>query len=667
MRLHLVTLLAVFISSISFAQDRIHQSFSWESPIASDSTDKASSAPFIVLQDERYFDYDLEGDEELMLFQSRHQIALTNTLEGIEYNNKLYIPLDEGAEVVKLMVRTILPNGEIIETKDDATRELKDLEGYKNLKILAINGVVLGSTVEYFYTIKTPNPNFWSSIYLQSGVPIKSSKVILRHTDKMTFTANLENDTTEINKMESADGVTTLGVELKNIPAFRKEIYSEEAATKIRFDYTLKQLTGENASEPFDWYRASNRYSKYYASVYTRNKRSSKQTQKVRLNADKKLARLLKPQLKGITGLKQRITAIEDFIKDQKNFKFDPEASEELATIIETKTYSERGLTKLMCHSLMTQEIQFSLVFTTDRFRTNFPEKDVNWIHLREVLLYIPQLEAYVAPTSPGFRVGMLPANYSANFGLFIPIKDHGNRSNNGEYRIEWIKPSKNEENFSNMNIDLDLSTLNEPIFNLKHSYGGMEALNYKVDLEELSEMERQRYDQFFAQMIAEDAELISAEFKNYSTKLDPLKYPFESYIKAKVPSLMEQAGSNTFLFKIGETIGPQVQMYQEEERITDAVIQFPHEYKRIISCELPEGYSVEGLEGLNMDINHTEDGKVMMGFKSSYTLEGNKLTVEVYEFYSQVRYPKEIFEEFRTVINAAADFNKVTLILSKK
>jgi hypothetical protein len=412
-------------------------------------------------------------------------------------------------------------------------------------------------------------------------------------------------------------------------------------------------LTGVNSSQPFDWPRASRRYASYYASTESK--------------ADKKLAKLLKPSLKGITGIKERITAIEDFVKDPKNFNFEPDASEDLMTIVESKTYSERGLTKLLCHSLMTQKIQFSLVFTTDRFRSSFPKEYENWVYLREVLLYIPQLESYVAPTSPGYRVGMLPPNYCSNYGLFIPIKEHGAAGNNGENRVKWIESSQNEDNFSNMNITLGLDDLSSPTFDLKHSYGGMEALNFKVDLEDLTDEERQRYDQFFAQMIAEDAELISAEFKNYSPKLDPKEFPFESYVKAKVPSLTEQAGANTFLLKIGETIGSQVQMYQEEKRINDAVIQFPHEYTRSITCELPVGYQIDGLDALNMDINYVLDGDKIMGFESNYTLVGNKLTVNVYEFYSQVRYPKEIFEDFRTVINAAADFNKTTLILSKK
>lgn len=52
--------------------------------------------------------------------------------------------------------------------------------------------------------------------------------------------------------------------------------------------------------------------------------------------------------------------------------------------------------------------------------------------------------------------------------------------------------------------------------------------------------------------------------------------------------------------------------------------------------------------------------------FKSSYKQEGNKIIIFVEEEYINIQYPKEKYEEFKAVINAAADFNKVTLVLEK-
>jgi hypothetical protein len=52
------------------------------------------------------------------------------------------------------------------------------------------------------------------------------------------------------------------------------------------------------------------------------------------------------------------------------------------------------------------------------------------------------------------------------------------------------------------------------------------------------------------------------------------------------------------------------------------------------------------------------------MGFVSEYALRGSKLSVSVHEYYAKTSYPLQQFEDFRKVINAAADFNKLTLVL---
>ena len=46
---------------------------------------------------------------------------------------------------------------------------------------------------------------------------------------------------------------------------------------------------------------------------------------------------------------------------------------------------------------------------------------------------------------------------------------------------------------------------------------------------------------------------------------------------------------------------------------------------------------------------------------------QGQQVTVTISENYRQVRWPKSDFEAFRAVVNAAANFNKVVLVLEKK
>ena len=120
-------------------------------------------------------------------------------------------------------------------------------------------------------------------------------------------------------------------------------------------------------------------------------------------------------------------------------------------------------------------------------------------------------------------------------------------------------------------------------------------------------------------------------------------------------------------LFKIGELIGSQVQMYQEKPRQLPAEMEYPHVLYRKIRFEIPAGYTAKNLADLNIDIQQTSEAVVTMGFVSSYKLTGNTLDVEVLETYRNIKYLPSEFEVFKKVINAAADFNKVVLVLKKK
>ena len=54
------------------------------------------------------------------------------------------------------------------------------------------------------------------------------------------------------------------------------------------------------------------------------------------------------------------------------------------------------------------------------------------------------------------------------------------------------------------------------------------------------------------------------------------------------------------------------------------------------------------------------------MGFVSEMKITGNLLEVHVYEQYRNTYYPIEQYDPFMKIINAAADFNKVVLVLEK-
>lgn len=85
------------------------------------------------------------------------------------------------------------------------------------------------------------------------------------------------------------------------------------------------------------------------------------------------------------------------------------------------------------------------------------------------------------------------------------------------------------------------------------------------------------------------------------------------------------------------------------------------------IRFDIPEGYSVKNLDAIKFNTVMTEYGQPTCYFKSDYETIGNKtVVVKINEDYKEIFYPKSSFQEFRKVVNASADFNKVVLVFGK-
>lgn len=103
--------------------------------------------------------------------------------------------------------------------------------------------------------------------------------------------------------------------------------------------------------------------------------------------------------------------------------------------------------------------------------------------------------------------------------------------------------------------------------------------------------------------------------------------------------------------------------MYNKEERKLPVENMFTREYNRKIVVNIPEGKTIKNPEILNMNVKSTAEGDDTQ-FVSSYEIKGNQLIVTIHEVYSQIHYPVSDYPMYEKVINAAADFNKLVLII---
>jgi hypothetical protein len=107
--------------------------------------------------------------------------------------------------------------------------------------------------------------------------------------------------------------------------------------------------------------------------------------------------------------------------------------------------------------------------------------------------------------------------------------------------------------------------------------------------------------------------------------------------------------------------------MYQEKPRQFPMSVAYTHTLERTIQFTVPDGYAVKNPDDLTINTVFRENGEVTMGFESAYTVEGNLIKVHIMEQYRRTFYPLSQYEDFKKVINASADFNKVVLVLEKK
>jgi hypothetical protein len=129
--------------------------------------------------------------------------------------------------------------------------------------------------------------------------------------------------------------------------------------------------------------------------------------------------------------------------------------------------------------------------------------------------------------------------------------------------------------------------------------------------------------------------------------------------------SFLERAGPR-ILFKAGELIGSQVEMYRDDKRLTSVENGYNRGYDRFIKINIPQGYTVKNAQDIKIDIVYKDGSDIPFQFQSDYVIKGNVLEITIKEYYKKIYAPLERYEDFRKVVNAAADFNKITLVLEK-
>lgn len=646
MRFLLTPILFLLASTIN--GQAVYNQFRWEDAPVLHTIDKeyANEAAVYVI-DERINEYCIEKSGFFM-YRTMHKIVHINNDKGIESFNRIYLPFDEGVEMMDVKARTILPGGKIIEMDKNNIKDWK--EDNNVYKIFALEGLTKGCEVEYYFTLKK-NPSFFGREILSSRIPAMRTHFNLISPEHLIFETKSFNDlpnSKEVVKNEKR----YLVIEDNKLNGAEEEKYSMYQAGLKRVEYKLSYNKGRNPQDRlYTWNECAKKVYDIYTSI------DDKEYKKV--NA---LLETIKPNGSEI----EKIIAIENYLK--KNFicreNIPDDDMGDLGKVIKNKIASQKAMIKIYAGLFTSAGIPFQIVLTGDREDYSIDKNFENWNNTKHFLLYFPSIKKFIAPTEVEYRYPWIPPTWTATNGLFCVGTTIGNFTTAiGEIRP--IPMEDVERSFVNMDVDLKLDQDESMILNVKHTYGGYAAVNYRLPFVFLPAEDQNKVLKDMIKFGTNSENILSHSFENKELEqADPYK-PFVINASVKSTNLTENAGEK-IIVKIGEVIGEQVEMYQTKPRAFDIDINYPHALIRNIRFTVPDGYTVKNLSDLNINEVYKENDKELMGFVSSYTLSGNSLIIIIKENYNRVTYAKSLYEAYKKVINAAADFNKVVLVLEK-
>ena len=638
-----LTAILICVSTVAHAQ---YESIAYSvKPVLHAVPAEFGDASAVAIVDERSLEYKKEGDD-LVVYQTYHKIVHVKDEKGIEMFNKLYLPVREGSDISDIHARSITASGQVTElTPDKIKSTTEDGTEYRQF---AMDGVEKGSEVEYYYVEKRPFYLFGSEFYQVGEVPCMKARFLLTSPANLRFSAKGYNGFQVNPDSLMGDKRVILGTQtdIKDLP---DEKYAFRDAYLSRVDFKLSyNLDKSENVRLYTWRDLGKRAYSFYTD------RSEKD--------DKALgAWVAKIPDAPDTSLEGRIGYLEDYVKTHINIdKKLASGGDQLPQILTTRNANEEGVTRLFAGLFDKMGIDFDFILASDRSGVPLDPDLEDWDRAENVLIYFPGTGGYIDPSQQETRYPYIRPTLAGGKGLFLKTVTLGSfKTALATWGMVPIAPYDS----SSLNMEADVrfnASLDTLLVHGRQVMRGYGAAEYRPIYTFLPKDKQDEANKDIVKAIGNSADVSNIVVAHSALTECLHNTPLSIDGDIRCPDLIENAGSR-LLLKIGEIIGTQTEMYQERPRQLPAEMEFPHEEDRTIVLHIPDGYTVKNLKDLGFNVAY--DG---MGFVSMYTQAGSVVTVTIRESYRNLMYPLSQFEDFKKVINASADFNKVVLVLEK-
>lgn len=610
-------------------------------------TEEQKELPEFIIYAGKHLQFEM-GTQSAHVYSTSHFKIYLNSEEAIQSNNRIEISMINLIDIVDIRARTFTSDGRIIELDQESVREISDDE-VPFARLFAIEGIDKGSEIEFFYTVKS-GLSLFGSHALQQLAPCKKSEFSITVPFYLQFDLKPYNADLRVDTLEVADSLShRFRVVAHDLPELRIEPFSNPLANVVSVHYRFVETILFPGLFKFDWDEAGRHF---HELVYDKSRRETR--------ALRRFWRGIEPE----GSLEEKISAIENHLKN--TIVFDQRAHArgaiDLNTIINNRSAGSIGMIRLFTASLDHFNIRHELVITSDRFGIPLDPYFESWYSLREYLIYFPQIKKFIAPDYYAFRNFLIPYGYTNTYGLFIRRQFIQGRSRPLAYP-DWIPATDHKVSTDNLDIEVsfkeDMSGVN---VRENRTFSGYNSLWIQPFADVIPEDELLEIVEELTKNTAPDAEILEWEMLNKGANLVN-RYPLEVNVTYFSSAYLQRAGRN-HLFKLGELIGPQLEMYVERERQLPVENDYLRGYDRKIRVYLPENVKVANPEDIAIKEYFAYEGEKVFFFESTYTIEDQVLEVRILEHYNKMEVGPEYFEDFRRVINAAADFNKVTLLL---
>jgi hypothetical protein len=649
-KIKLLTYFLLFSLFQANAQSLEYKKYKWEAePKLHDINTADKEGNYTVLLDKTIVEFAYNSENQLEMFETKHTIIRLNNDKGIEAMNKVYISTASAVEEIDLKARTITSAGKVINLNKSAIKKVDNYEDAGPFTIFAMEGIDVGSEIEYIYTNKR-NFRLNNSVFLQTDKIKKNVSIDIYSPENLVYIAKGYNGFPEFTEDTIIKKKNHIYASVERIEALNDEKYSATQANKMRYDYQIAYNTAKSNARIYNWEQIGNNV---YANLFTPTKQETKAVSKL----------ISKLGLVKLSSDEAKIRALEQFAKTSIVFK---EIDEYITVdkMLDIKYGNSSSLQRLYVGVANELQIPIEVVLTTDRFERKFDATFQSLNSTMEYLLYFPSIGKFLSAEDFFSRLGYPTAGLTGQKGIFIKETSIGDIKT-GVTKVKNIEATDVKYTYNNLDLNITFEPESlTPIVKIKHTFMGYLAASMQATIPLLDKEKRKEVEEDLSKFMGVETVVKSTSLKGIDSK-DVMVNPFIVESTIETPHLIENAGKK-YLFKVGEMIGAQEQLYQEKQRQTDADILFTHSYERNFEIKIPAGYKAKNLENLAIDKRYVADGKELASFVSTYKVEGDVIKINIIEDYKILNYPKANFETFRSVINASADFNKVIIIFEK-